>query len=219
MRYLVRRALIPTCITMVMLSVGLGVLASESAWDLKLSGVTGGSDLGAYYQSIDAYDSLDQWSGTGGQPGYATARPYHQNGPDWNGQTGFYHQDVHAPLTGGRTSTTWWNIYLWAQDYWNGGDTVSFYTFPYPSLMPPPWYQARLYLDYVPPQANWDGPWVFDISVTDYTYFDLPIVAVSNPLDGVRMHLTVATPEPSSLLAFAGGLAGIAGLVLRRRRK
>jgi len=209
MKLLVKQA---TAATFLIIAILLSILpscASENAWVF-----CGLASLGVQGTSVDGYDSHDQWSGFGGYPGQAKIATYHQHGDDWSGLTGFYTWDFHAPLVGDRTSTTWY-IYSWAQDYWDGGNVIHRVVYPYPDGMPPPWYQARLYLDYVPPAANWEGPTVFDISVTGYTYFDLPIVAVSNPLDGVRMHFTVATPEPSSLLALVGGLAGI---TLGRRR-
>ena len=213
MKHLVNQVIVATLLILAMLVSAPSSSASESAWVFNVGPLA----LGVQSTSIDAYDSHDSWSGTGGYPGQAAIRTYHQHGDDWSGPTGFYTWDFHAPLIGDRTSTTW-DIYFWAQDYWDGGNAVSFVARPYSDGMPPPWYQARLYLDHVPPEANWERPTVFDISVTGYTYFDLPIVAVSNPLDGVRMHFTVTTPEPSSLLALGGGLMGLGAVGLLRRR-
>jgi hypothetical protein len=218
MKLLVHQAFMITSLILATLVSAPSSSASESAWVFYIEVPAIGCMLGAQSTSVDGYDTHDEWGGTRGQPGWGMVAPYHQSGDDWSGSTGFYASDFHAPLIGDRTSTTW-DMYFWAQDYWNDASIISAHTFPYPAGIPPSWYQARLYLDYVPPEASWEGPTVFDISVTGYTYFDLPIVAVSNPLDGVRMHFTVATPEPSSLLALGGGLMGLAGLALRRRRR
>jgi len=144
---------------------------------------------------------------------------YRVNGPSWSGPTGFYYMDLTSPIPDGG-SYTWDNIYLWAQNYnVEGGVGQLMATSFYPE--PPSYYMCRLVLDYVPEYMNWTGPSVYEFSALG-TLLDLPIPTVDNPLDGVRMHLTVYAgpiPEPSSLLALAGAAAATAGTLWRRRRR
>jgi len=87
--------------------------------------------------------------------------------------------------------------------------------------MGPSYYNFQLVLDYVPEYMNWTGPRVFEFR-DGGGLFNVPIPTVTNPLDGVRMHLTVYAgpiPEPSSLLALAGAALTTAGFAWRKRRR
>jgi hypothetical protein len=144
---------------------------------------------------------------------------YRQNGPGWSGLTGFYGVDYMSPIPSG-TSKTWSDIYLWAQNHTPIlGDRVGIGRST--SQAAPAGYWASLVIDYVPPSITWTGPWEYDFPL-DWKLADvglLPVPITSNPSDPTqvtRMHLTVYTPEPSSLLALLAGLAGF-GAIRRRR--
>ena len=68
--------------------------------------------------SLDSFDSTD-WLAS---PAYGwEAGAYHVNGQDgWDGSTGFYADDIRAPLTVGQTKT--WMIYFWAVPGASPGD-------------------------------------------------------------------------------------------------
>jgi len=139
---------------------------------------------------------------------------YLENSPDWSGVTGFYNESYAAPLPPG-SSRTWSNIYLWGQNV----------TLPTPYrtefevygiiLLMPYGYTGHLVLDYVPPEAQWDGPMEFWMDLGQrrgVNVFTLPTAVVTDPLQGTRMHFTVYAPipEPTSLLALATGVVGLA---------
>ena len=80
---------------------------------------------------------------------------YRENGPGWDGPTGFYMSDYEGPITAGG-SYTWSGIYLWAQNCSvpTRSASVTVGT-EYPH--PPDGYTAHLVLDYVPESAGWTG--------------------------------------------------------------
>ena len=91
--------------------------SDEIIWlDLHIADPPGamGFDIGVYGSHHDGYD------------GQIPVRPvyysgvcwllYRENGVDWAGLTGFYQQDFESPIPPG-TSKTWWDIYMWSQNY------------------------------------------------------------------------------------------------------
>jgi hypothetical protein len=214
-RAVIARLLLPVSL----LVAGATSQASEYAWSYYLDAQYGSLlRIGVQPGATDDYGKYDLFLPGMPPSDHAYMMTYHQNGPDWSGPTGFYADDYHSALLGDRTSTTWFDIYLWVQDSWDHGDRITYRVYPYIPSEVPPWYTVRLYLDYVPASAQWTGPREFEISTTAYTQIELPIVAVSNPLDGVRMSFTVAVPEPSSLTALAFGALAV-GMLRRRRRR
>lgn len=135
--------------------------------------------------------------------------------------SGFFASEVKAPIPPGGNKT-WSNIYLWAQNYDVGpAARVPFEVWIFNEFPPfPTGYTAHLVLDYLPAETQWTGPmdWWLDLNV--YNEVTMPIATVTNPLDGVRMHITVyaPVPEPGSLVALLAGLTGLGGVALRRRR-
>ena len=112
------------------------------------------------------------------------------------------------------TRTPWWNIYLWAQNVTLPTPYRTEFEVSGSVLQMPYGYTGHLVLDYVPPEAQWDGPMEFwmDLSYRGVNIFTLPTVVVTDPLQGTRMHFTVYAPipEPTSLLALATGVVGLA---------
>jgi len=145
---------------------------------------------------------------------------YRQNGPGWAGPTGFYYYDYEPPIPWGG-SRTWWDIYLWSQNYAvSGNEVVIDFGAEWPA---PVGYTARLVIDRVPESLAWTGPMEFNLRIDNWWGFNpltLPVAEVTDPLQGTRMHLTVyAVPEPSSFIALGFAVIGLGGVGLRRRRR
>jgi hypothetical protein len=172
-------------------------------------GVSNGPNIG--YNGQTQYDLT-------GKSGKAIAL-YREYGDNWAGETGFYYADYELPIVAGE-SKTWWNIYLWAQNYTTSGNTdVIIGTVT--AAVPPQGYVGHLVIDYMPDYLNYTGDRAFDIDLHKGKVISLPVPTVTNPLDGIRMHLTVTAPlpEPSSLAALGFGVLPVAGVALRRRRR
>jgi len=172
-----------------------------------------GFDIGAYPSiTHDGYDggSPSDLSGKRG----AFLLLYRQNGPGWTGPTGFYSGDLESSILFGG-SKTWWDIYLWTQDYTHSGNVITVYiqTSYHPFLL-----HGLLVIDYVPESLGWTGPMQYELDLSQDYAIPLPIATVTDPLQGTRMHITVfAVPEPSSLAALGLGIAGLCVGVRRRR--
>jgi len=201
-------------------------LSSQSNWrmsidlNLPIGGYWWGVSaiVGASPSSVDGYDGQQPYdptvrSGTG-----CATMLYRENGPSWSGPTGFYYMDLTSPIPSGG-SYTWDNIYLWAQNYNVQGGVGQLSIMPdYPEA--PSYYNFQLVLDYVPEYMNWTGPTVYEFRIG--ALLNVPIPTVTNPLDGVRMHLTVYAgpiPEPTTLLPLAGAALAFGALWRRRRWK
>ncbi|HPP76121.1 MAG TPA: PEP-CTERM sorting domain-containing protein [Armatimonadota bacterium] len=162
--------------------------------------------------SLDGFDATDHiavpyegWNGG----------VYHVQGQDgWLGETGFYSIDYRSPLMPGETKS--WTFYIWALPGTAASDmrlVGGFSNHDVPNL--------HIVLEYIQkPAGVTGGPAVG----TTWTYPEivnvlLPFYSTSDGLTGHGFRLTLtAVPEPSSILALAGGIAGLGGLVLRRRK-
>ena len=196
-----------------------GYLGTPEYWfcmvELRDVQSAGGFEFGVRPGAIDGYNGEYQWSGQG-LPGVAI-QPYRQNGPDWSGPTGFYWEDYRSPIPPGE-SKTWDDIYLWAQNYTPPGGMAVVWIDPY--TPPPSGYTGKLVLDYVPASLGWTGPMEFELDLVNGMTLVLPAPTVTDPLEGVRMHITVyAIPEPASLSVLVLAAAGFGAAVSAVRRK
>jgi hypothetical protein len=194
---------------------------TPTCWLSGLSAYNGGAQFGVLPTSRDGWD--------GQAPGDPYWLPYvtgvglvlyRQHDAGWAGDTGFYPSDYESPIPWGG-SKTWWDFCLWYHNYTpttpgqiqmrNGVDPEG--------DGPPAGYIGHIVIDQIPAGVTWNGPmdYWFDMTVRNNTFL-MPIAEVTDPLQGTRFHLTVYTPEPSSLLALAAGMGSL-GLVARKRRR
>lgn len=206
-----------------LVSLAILVLAPAAVLGAAAFAVTelrSGLRLALWPGFTDGYDGLEAYGGPADPPpdaaGAVFLAPYYVNGPTWSGRMGFYYKDYRGTIEPPATAKTWDNLYLWAQDWSPTGDTHTVYFLP--DSYVPPEYGIWLSLDYVPEWLNYSGPRSFQLSATQQTDLVLPLPAVHNPLDGVRMSLTVSVAEPSCFLALTGGVSAVGVAVVRRRR-
>ena len=174
------------------------------------------------------YGKHDGWDGQGPHQFFSDAPElylglYREHSDNWGGLTGFYDEDYESPIPAGG-SKTWWDFYLWPLNMPSPPSQVhlinGFDADMFGNDGPPAGYIGHLVIDQVAAGATWAGPmdYWFDMSVRNNTFI-LPIANVSDPLQGTRFHLTVYAPEPSSFIALLGGVAGLGGFALKRRRR
>lgn len=139
----------------------------------------------------------------------------------WSGQTGFYEVDFHAPLMPGQTKV--WRLYVWATpDVPATSDMIEMVITNPMMAFPSEEYglQFRLTLKSKPSSVT-GGPDIGTVWSLDYGWGDgflLPIYRTDNGLNGYLFEFSAtAVPEPSSLLALAGGMGCLAALLKRRR--
>ena len=119
----------------------------------------------------------------------------------------------------GGGSKTWSDFYLWAHNYTPSPAGQTQIQNDFESLdRPPTGYWGHIVIDQIPAGVVWTGPmeYWFDMTINHNT-FVMPIAEVTDPLQGTRFHLTVYTPEPSSLLALCAGIGAMAAAIGRRR--
>lgn len=129
----------------------------------------------------------------------------------WNAANGFYVCDSRAALLAGQVKTE--DIYVWAApgtsaesillNAGGGGYDNSYVVY-------------ALKLVSTPSGITYTGPtqWTTAANIT------LPFYSTANGLAGYHFQAQFApVPEPSSILALVGGLAGLGGFALRRRRR
>ncbi|MBI2843603.1 MAG: PEP-CTERM sorting domain-containing protein [Armatimonadetes bacterium] len=180
---------------------------STGAWSTGQFGISMGTG-GRALDGFDHYDTLATVSSSGW-----TGGSYHDVADGWDGPTGFYNVDARAYMLPGETKI--WLLYIWAVP----GSAPSDLSLAWES----PVYSDPLVLaqlEYIQkPQGITRGPELWTVWTTPPS-FVLPFYSASNGLTGYGFKFTLTMiPEPSSILALAGGIAGLGGLALRRTRR
>jgi len=182
--------------------IGNGSFVIPGGPRVEVGTKSGASDLS------DSYDAL-AILGTGWNAGV-----YHAQIDGWDGTDGFYRNDYRAPLLPGESKS--WVVYFWAAN----GSTPSNASLGFNwSLNSGPDVVGKV--EYIQaPQGIVGGPEVGTVWTTAGDHWvQLPYYSTSDGLTGYAFKLTLtAVPEPSSILALAGGIAGLGGFVLRRRK-
>lgn len=128
----------------------------------------------------------------------------------WDGTTGLYTWDRRAALTEGERKTE--DIFVWAAPGTQSQDILVA-----ASMSLAQGVNYRLSLVNIPNGVTYIGPreWGPDDGTITLPFYD-----TDDPLTGYKFLAEVtAVPEPSSILTLAGGLAGLGGLALKRRKK
>lgn len=147
------------------------------------------------------------------------------NGVDgWDGPSGWYH-DQDLPIPSVLSSIIVKNLYVWAgQSFAYDTFKIGYLDAGYPN--PEEWVR-KLRLVKVPDGINYTGPkeWIIPLQVNKVggTFLPdavLPAYKTDNPLTGYQFEIEIqhVVPEPSSVLALIGGLAGIGGFAFKRHR-
>jgi len=175
--------------------------ADDGGWGFIMPGGPRGA-LAVQNGSLDSIDSSD-----------VVAQPY----GGWIGGThypsDFYAYDFRAPLAYGETKT--WIVYFWAIPGTTPADRLLHWVistgYPLPADM-----ETRL--EYIQkPQGVVGGPAVGTVWTTPPS-ITLPFYATSDGLTGHAFMFTLTMiPEPSPLLAFSTGVAGLGGFMLSRK--
>jgi hypothetical protein len=130
----------------------------------------------------------------------------------WNSTTGFYSTDIRETIAPGGGITVD-GLYLWATpDTSVQNLRVSLGSASYL----PEGVKCTLYLTSIPKDVDYSGPSHWTLGIDEVS---LPYYSTSDGRTGYKFYAVIsAVPEPSSILALVGGIAGLGGFALRRRR-
>lgn len=208
---------------LVVLPCGPCAAGSPDSWDTGFGLVQLGALIGIAPWASDDGPTTGEPLPIGPASRGVFALLYREQGAHWMLPTGFYGEDFRRTPVPPGGSKTWWDFYLWAQNWTLDppGQVQVRTNYEDATDRPPDGYVGQLVLDYVPPECNWTGPTEFWLDLTrNNNLITLPAITVTDPLQGTRFHLTVYAPipEPSGLLALGACLAALVAAAVKRRR-
>lgn len=220
----IRKELLILLVTIIVLTPA-AASGTEWVWFFKSSdandnyGAPGGY-IGTTNSDVDGYQSTrDKYLDLAMISGMAAYGVRHVNGEDsWTGPTGYYRQDLRAPLS---SSKTWRKFYVWAMSgfsasqiklAWTPGMNGSY--MPSPTIT----YTLKMVSNAGVPGAPSVGT-TWTLNPSSGGYILLPTVIAPEGSGGYELEFSASLPEPGSLAALIPGLCGISLHRMLRRRK
>jgi len=194
--------------------------ASNWCWEI-------GEGQFAYFGTrSSASDGFDQGDQAVTWPQYWCISTYHQRNVDgWAGDTGFYSSDFRSPLAPVPGASKMWTFYLWGDLSLPAQVNHLEFMWGWSYAAAPAFDKIEYRLTYVRAAEGVTGgdmPVGTSVLLNDYQQgcWGFPVYRTDDGRMGYMFELTArAIPEPTSFLALAGGLAGLGGTALRRRRR
>ncbi|MDI6828622.1 MAG: PEP-CTERM sorting domain-containing protein [Armatimonadota bacterium] len=192
----------------------------EWLWFFKASDSDGnngapGGYIGTTSSDIDGYQSTkDKYLDLSLLSGLAAYGVYHANSSDWTGPTGYYRQDIRAPLNQNSPMKNWQPLYIWAgPSYSNNVIKLSWTPGMGGNYLPDATVSYKLTLvdnkgvNGAPPNGMF---WILNPQSAGSIL--LPAIKTTNPnIDAYVFDFQAAlVPEPASIFAILIGTLGIA---------
>jgi len=195
---------------------GYGYNGRFVTWGALSNNMGGKFTVETFPSSTDGYDN-QYWDvplDTQSHPKPFYVATYKTNGVDgWNAADGFYAVDSRSKLSAWQTVIE--DIYLWAAPSTPAEGILLWFAADAP-------FQGgtfTLRLVSVPNGIAYTGPTVWGLS-DQYYIGPFPYYSTTDGRTGYHFQAEfTAVPEPSSILALMGGIAGLGGFALRRRRQ
>ena len=208
------------CLSFVMtlMVMCMGVQASSTEWQWTFNH---SAQFGTSSWASDGVDNSDiKITGT---HSYYVGVYHEQDEGEWSDDSGFYSTDMRAPLQLKPGESKTWVFYLWADPSYPQGPSGDHLELDWGWYQPSPDFSNMNYvLTYVAPaQGVTNGPTVGKsvlLNENPQGTWRLPVYRTEDGRTGYVFSLTATViPEPSSLLALLAGVAGIGGVVWRRK--
>jgi len=210
-RFYILRAL-PLCICALLLPFSTPATADWPTYTWLFTVSTSDSSagtlgvFGTQAGASNGYDTMDRLVDPANKAFVGTFWVEGANG--WEGPSGVYAHDIRSPA-----AHRSWGLLMWL-DLSEAGDSRILLTWHPGVVGVPDGYLTTLRVQRTPtgvtlPVTSWD------LSAQPVGQVVLPAVRTSDPHYGYWLLLDVIVPEPSGLLALAGGISGM--LALRRR--
>lgn len=216
------------CIYFTLLTCSVVVLAADDNWDYwfwECRAFAGNSASGMSFYGVSpgASDAYEEDSLIHDVASPVHVGVYHENDATWTGPTGFYEQDVKSPVPLVAGASKSWLISVWADPNLDTSVSAISFVARTDGALPPRDLAYTLTLLKRPTGIEGGPPegTSYDMSYYGFQWgavFELPAYRTEDGRNGYLLELkAAAVPEPSSLLALAGGLGCLATLHRRRR--